>query len=87
MGVTIRMHAAEDKRMYGIDIFRFLLAIEVLMFHSKGYLECSYGRFVDLFLKAGAVTMTAFFIVSGYVNCYSVQRRIFLILKKYSVFI
>lgn len=57
-----------NPRVLGLDIFRVLLTIEILMFHSNGHIGCSYGKYIDLFLRAGAVTMTAFFILSGYVN-------------------
>jgi hypothetical protein len=32
------------------------------------HISCSYGRIIDIFLKIGAVTMTAFFVMSGFVN-------------------
>ena len=58
-------------RLYGLDILRFLLAVEILMFHSRMHVGCSYGRLIDLFLHVGAVTMTTFFVLSGFVNEYA----------------
>lgn len=58
------------------------------MFHSNMHLECSYGRIVDLFLKAGAVTMTAFFILSGFVNQYAFRYQDFTkpnVIRKYYI--
>ncbi len=59
------------QRYIGLDIFRILLALEIFMFHSNGHLKCSYGRIVNALLTHfGAVTMTAFFILSGYLIGY-----------------
>lgn len=66
-----------DARLFGLDIFRILLTVEIVMFHSNGQLGCSYGKVINLFLRAGAVTMTAFFILSGYVNQHAISNRDF----------
>ena len=74
---SVQMNSRRGTRLFGLDLFRVALAFEILMFHSNGYVGCSYGKYVDLFLRAGAVTMTAFFILSGYVTQYTYGSRNF----------
>ena len=65
------LNSGHRKRLIGLDIFRILLAVEIFMFHSNGHLKCSYGRVINALLRRfGATTMTAFFILSGYLIWY-----------------
>ena len=53
-------------RMYGLDMFRVSLALLVFMFHSRMHIGCSYGL-LNPFVNMGAIAMTAFYLLSGYV--------------------
>lgn len=59
---------SNDKvRSSGLDLFRVFLAFWVLSFHSRiSVLNCSYGIF-NTFVDLGAMAMTGFFLLSGYV--------------------
>lgn len=56
----------EKKYYYGLDIFRIIAAFMVCMFHTTVHLGCNYGFFNGM-SQMGAVFMTGFFILSGYV--------------------
>jgi peptidoglycan/LPS O-acetylase OafA/YrhL len=48
--------------------FRFITAFVVFLFHCQLHLDWELGiRFLDRFLKHGAVFMTGFFVLSGYI--------------------
>lgn len=53
-------------RMYGLDVLRACLALLVFMFHSRIHMGCSYG-WLNLFVNMGAIAMTGFFLLSGFV--------------------
>ena len=54
-------------RAVGLDLMRISMAILIFMFHSRIHvLHCSYGIF-NLFVEMGAIAMTGFFLLSGYV--------------------
>lgn len=55
-----------DKRMIGLDIFRIMAAFVVFLFHSSIHMGCNYGIFQN-FIRMGAVFMTGFFMLSGFV--------------------
>lgn len=56
----------ENKRYIGLDVFRILCYLVVCAFHTTYHLGCSYGIFSE-FSQMGAIFMTAFFMMSGYV--------------------
>lgn len=54
-------------RAVGLDLMRILMALLIYMFHSRIHvLHCSYGIF-NSFVDMGAIAMTGFFLLSGYV--------------------
>lgn len=54
-----------------LTAFRFITAFVVFLFHCKIHLDFSFGiKLIDKFINNGAVFMTGFFIMSGYVMCY-----------------
>ena len=55
-----------SQRMTGLDLFRVVAAIMVLLFHCHIHHGCSFGALTG-FVSMGAVFMTAFFMLSGYV--------------------
>ena len=55
-----------SQRMAGLDLFRVVVAIMVLLFHCHIHHGCSFGALTG-FVSMGAVFMTAFFMLSGYV--------------------
>ena len=56
-----------QERAVGLDVIRISLSLLVLMFHSRiCSLHCSYGIF-NTFIDCGAIAMTGFFLLSGYV--------------------
>lgn len=57
------------KRLCGLDVLRLMSVLVIFLFHSNGHLHCSYGV-LNAFVSMGAVFMTAFFMLSGYVIAY-----------------
>lgn len=55
-----------SKRIIGLDIYRIFLAIIVFLFHSRIHLGCNYG-ICNNFIDMGAICMTGFFLLSGFV--------------------
>ncbi len=53
-------------RAAGLDLFRVVAAVMVLLFHCHIHHENSFGPLTG-FVSMGAVFMTAFFMLSGYV--------------------
>ena len=61
------------KRLIGIDLFRILLAVFVFVYHA--YLNgCSFG-ILTKFASKSNLFMIAFFMLSGYVLCFSTANR------------
>lgn len=56
------------KRLVGLDLFRISAALFVFLFHT-GHINCSYG-ILQKFISMGAIFMTGFFMLSGFVLCY-----------------
>lgn len=52
--------------MAGLDIFRVMAVLVVLMFHTKINHGCDFGV-ADGFIRMGAIFMTGFFMLSGFV--------------------
>lgn len=51
--------------------FRFVTAFVVFLFHCKIHFGYNFGvKLIDKFLNNGAVFMTGFFVLSGYIMCY-----------------
>lgn len=55
----------KGKRIIGLDLLRIGLALLIFLFHSNMHFQCDYG-WLDNFVKAGALAMTGFFMLSGY---------------------
>ena len=55
-----------QNRAAGLDLFRVVAAVMVLLFHCHIHHENSFGALTG-FVSMGAVFMTAFFMLSGYV--------------------
>ncbi len=54
-------------RLVGLDIFRLIAVLTVFLFHSHVHVtKCDYG-FLNDYINMGAIYMTGFFILSGYV--------------------
>lgn len=63
------------KRLVGLDLLRISMAFLIFMFHSRFHvLHCSYG-FLNYFVDMGAIAMTGFFMLSGYVINISYSRK------------
>lgn len=60
------MEKVQSNRLAGLDIFRIMAALVVFLFHSHIYIGCNYGLLTG-FVNMGAIFMTGFFILSGYV--------------------
>lgn len=56
----------DKKRVYGLDLFRVLCVLMVFVFHSQIHIKSDYGV-LNSFIELGAIYMTAFFLLSGYV--------------------
>lgn len=56
-----------NNRLIGIDIFRIFCMILVCAFHSYVHLGCQYGPILQPVVNMGAMSMTGFFMVSGFV--------------------
>lgn len=62
-------------RAVGLDLMRISMAFLIFMFHSRIHdLHCSYGV-LNLFVDKGAIAMTGFFLLSGYVINLTYGRR------------
>ena len=55
-----------SQRAAGLDLFRVIAALMVLLFHCHIHHGCGFGPLTG-FVSMGAVFMTAFFMLSGYV--------------------
>ncbi len=62
----IRDIKTNRQRVIGLDMFRVALALLIFMFHSQGQFNCVYHVIYD-FVSMGAIAMTGFFLLSGYV--------------------
>lgn len=64
-----------NKRVIGLDLLRISLALLIFMFHSRCHvLKCDYGV-LNGFVTMGAIAMTGFFLLSGYVINLSTRRN------------
>lgn len=66
----------DNGRIYGLDLLRIFLALLVFMFHSQMHYGCNYS-FLNDFVKVGAIAMTGFMMLSGFVLYMSYSRRNF----------
>ena len=57
---------SETQRLVGLDFFRIVLALLVFLFHSIVKYDCDYGP-LTTFFRMGAIAMTGFMVLSGYV--------------------
>lgn len=58
----------QKTKLIGLDLFRISVALFVFLFHT-GHINCSYG-ILQKFISMGAIFMTGFFMLSGFVLCY-----------------
>lgn len=63
-----------SRRMAGLDLFRVVAAIMVLLFHIHIHHGCSFGALTD-FVSMGAIFMSGFFMLSGFVLFRTYQGR------------
>lgn len=62
-------------RVVGLDLMRISMALLIFLFHSRIHvLHCSYG-ILNSFVDMGAIAMTGFFLLSGYVINLSYGRK------------
>lgn len=62
------------ERLIGLDIFRIAAALIVFLFHSAIHIGCNYG-IAEPFVEMGAVFMTGFFMLSGFLMYYIYGKR------------
>lgn len=72
-------------RLVGLDCFRVAAALVTFLFHSVIHMECKYGLLQDFF-KMGAISMTGFFMLSGYALYYSHYKNDFSKIDEIKVF-
>ena len=60
--------------MAGLDLFRVVAAIMVLLFHVHIHHDCSFGALTG-FVSMGAIFMTGFFMLSGFVLFRTYQEQ------------
>lgn len=58
--------AEKPHRLIGLDILRISLAVLIYMFHSQMHFGYSYTSYLNSFVSVGAIAMTGFFLLSGY---------------------
>lgn len=63
-----------SQRMAGLDLFRVVAALMVLLFHCHIHHDCSFGPLTG-FVSMGAIFMTGFFMLSGFVLFRTYQER------------
>lgn len=63
-----------NQRIIGLDLFRILATFVVFLFHSKINSGCSYGVFNN-FIHMGAIFMTGFFMLSGFVHFLTYRKK------------
>ena len=73
------------KRFVGLDILRISLALLVYMFHSQWHFKCNY-YFLNNFVEVGAIAMTGFMMLSGFVLFMSYSQRDFIKLSEVKIF-
>lgn len=56
----------DAKRVVALDIFRISLALLIFAFHSMIHFDCTYS-FLSGFVRSGALAMTGFMLLSGYI--------------------
>lgn len=60
------MNKNRNGRIYGLDLFRVLCVLMVFLFHSQIHIDSDFG-ILNSVIGLGAIYMSAFFILSGYV--------------------
>lgn len=65
----------KTQRLIGLDFLRIALALLVFFFHSRIHFECSYG-IMNNFVQMGAIAMTGFMLLSGYVLYVTYHTRV-----------
>lgn len=62
------------KPLVGLDLFRIFAAFIIFLFHANIHIAYKFGLF-EPFIKMGAIFMTAFFMLSGFVLYYTVHNK------------
>ena len=73
------------KKLVGLDLFRVYAAFVVFLFHAHTQFKCDYKIF-NSFISMGAMFMTAFFVLSGFVLYYVYGGQSFITGKDYAKF-
>ena len=64
--------------IFSLTSFRFITAFIIFLFHCKLHFGFLVGiKLIDKFIGNGAVFMTGFFVLSGYIMCYVYQNKDF----------
>lgn len=77
---------SRGNRLLGLDIMRICLALLVFMFHSQMHFGCDY-YVLNSFVGIGAVAMSGFMILSGFVLFISYSRKDFTKMSEVRFFI
>lgn len=72
-------------KLFSLDIFRIAAAFIVMLFHSSMHIGCTYGIFQP-FISMGAVFMTGFFMLSGYLLYYIYESKNYSDIKEITAF-
>lgn len=72
--ITPPKETSVNQRIIGLDLLRISLAVLIFLFHSHIHvLKCDYGV-MNGFINMGAIAMTGFFLLSGYVINLSTRK-------------
>ena len=82
---NIAVMGGVKRRFVGLDILRISLALLVYMFHSQIHFKCNY-YFLNNFVEVGAIAMTGFMMLSGFVLFMSYSQRDFIKLSEVKIF-
>lgn len=83
--MIVRHEGKENNRVIGLDFLRISLAMLIYMFHSQMHFNCSY-YFLNDFVRVGAIAMTGFMILSGFVLYISYSKKDFTKISEVKIF-
>lgn len=64
------------ERLIGLDIVRVISCFMILTFHTFYSLSLSYG-FLDKYVEKGAIFVSVFFILSGFLYIIQITKKIY----------